>query len=449
MAQFNSANSSFQTHNKTLFEVNQIATIDGNVVTTNNPFPVTVGGGSGGINTPVTVNFGGTTVDAFGRLRASDQYTIFDSTLRYSEDSRNWDNSTTGSANTVHNANSSSTFMNVGTSSGDKVIRQTKRYFQYQPGKSLLSINTFTMQPKANVRQRVGYFNEYNGIYLEHDGTNLYIVKRSYSTDALTEVRKVQSEWSEDTLLDGSGPSGKTLSIDKVQIWWTDIEWLGAGTVRVGFIIDGEYVVAHKFHHANIGTSTYMTTASLPIRYEIENTDATDSPTSLEHICNSIISEGGFSPKVITRAASTALSGLAMSTTDYRPLIAIRLKSSRPGGIVVPAFADIYGLQTTPFNYKVIANATITGGSWVSAGSESHVEYNITATALTGGNNLLQGMFIGGTYVLPTKINFKEFNSSYQLRTRIDGSMETFVIAAVATTNNDDALASLTWEEYN
>lgn len=41
MAQFNSANGSFQGQAKTLFEVNQIATIDGSLVTSSNPFPVT------------------------------------------------------------------------------------------------------------------------------------------------------------------------------------------------------------------------------------------------------------------------------------------------------------------------------------------------------------------------------------------------------------------------
>ena len=109
----------------------------------------------------------------------------------------------------------------------------------------------------------------------------------------------------------------------------------------------------------------------------------------------------------------------------------------------------MYGLQSTPFSYRILQNATVTGGTWVSTGVESHVEYNITATAVSGGNNLLQGMFMGGAGVNQTSVLFKDFNSSYQLRTRIDGTMETFVIAAIATTNNDDAVASLTWEEYN
>ena len=370
----------------------------------------------------------GTIRDAFGRIRVSEPHTLFDSTFRYTDDTRNWSIS-----NTANN---------------DSVIRQTKRYFHYQPGKSLLTLNTGTMQPKANVCQRIGYFDTKNGVFLEHDGTTAYIVKRSFKTGSVVEERVPQSEWSEDKF-DGTGYSKVTLDFSKTQILWTDIEWLGAGTMRIGFVVDGRILTAHKFHHANKITSVYMSTASLPLRYEITNTGTTASNTTLEQICNTVISEGGHSPRVVTRSVSTALTGVELSNADSRPMIAIRLKSDRVGGVVVPVASDLYGLQSTPFSYRILQNATVTGGTWVSTGVESHVEYNITATEVSGGNNLLQGMFMGGAGVNQTNIDFKKYNSSYQLRTRIDGAMETFVIAAIATTNNDDAVASLTWEEYN
>lgn len=391
---------------------------------------------------------GGSLLDAFGRLRMSEPYTLFDSTFRYTDDTRNWDTSTSGSANTAHSVNTSSMQMNVGTTSGDKVVRQTKRYFLYQPGKSLLTFNTFTMQPKENVRQRCGYFDANNGIFLEHDGTTLNIVKRSSVSGSIVETRVPQSQWSEDKF-DGTGYSRKTLDPTKTQIFFSDIEWLGAGTMRAGFVIDGVVYPAHKFHHANIITSTYMATGTLPLRIEIENTGTSASNTSLEHICNTVISEGGHSPRVSTRAISNPLTGVNISNVAYTPVLAIRLKSGRAGGVVVPALLNLYGLQNTPFSYRVYLDATISGGTWVSASAESHVEYNITATSFTGGRSQLEGMFIGGTYVQPVSILLKDFNSSYQLRTRIDGTMETFLIAIQATTNNDDAISSLAWEEYN
>lgn len=390
----------------------------------------------------------GTMVDSFGRLRVSEPYTLFDSALRYNDDTRNWDTAITGSGTSSHSTTSSSMNMTVSTTSGDKVVRQTKRYFTYQPGKSLQIINTFTIQPKANVRQRVGYYDNNNGIFLEHDGTTLNLVKRSKVSGSVVETRVPQSQWSEDKF-DGTGYSRLTLDITKAQIFWMDIEWLGVGTVRAGFAINGVFYTAHKFHHANIGTTTYMATATLPIRYEIENTGTSASSTTLEHICNTVISEGGHSPKVLSRAISNPLTGVNISNVTYTPLIALRLKSGREGGVAVPSLANLFGLQSTPFNYSIIQSPALTGGTWVDAGSESNVEYNITATSYTGGDQLLQGMFIGGTSSQPTELKFKEFNSSFQLRTKIDGTNEIFLLAAKATTNNDDALASLAWEEYN
>ena len=401
---------------------------------------------------PVNMAFPATSLDAFGRLRVSEPYTIFDNALRFGDDSRNWDQATVGAAQAAHNANTSSMTMTVTTAQNDRVTRRTKRYFLYQPGKSLLVLNTFTLQPVTGVKQRVGYFDDRNGVFLEQYGDTTAFVKRTAKTGTATDIRVPQYMWNGDRL-DGTGgadnPSGIELDMTKSQIFWCDIEWLGVGSVRFGFIIDGRYIVCHTIHHANNTQSTYMSTASLPLTYEIHNVDGSSATAYLEQICSSVISEGGFSPRVATRAISTALAGINMSTTVFRPLVAIRLKSNRIGGIVVPVVMNLYGLQATPFDYKVLQGAAITGGTWVSAGAESHVEYNVTATALTGGDPLLQGIFTGGTASGPLTQSFKEFDSGYQLKAKLDGTTETFVVSAIGTTNDDDAIASLIWEEFN
>lgn len=410
-----------------------------------NPLPVVGVSGS-----PLTVSFNETNYDAFGRFRVSEPYTMFDSTLRYTDDSRNWDTSTTGAtANIFYNVNTSSIEMNVGTASGNKVIRQTKRYFQYLPGKSLLSLNTGVFGPtKANLRQRIGYFDSSNGIFFERNGSNNYIVKRSNTAGVVTETRIDQYSWSEDKL-DGTGNSSIGLNFDAAQIFWTDVEWLGVGSVRAGVIVDGQYIVAHKFHHANTVTDVYMTTASLPIRYEIENTGITSSSSKLKQICSSIISEGGYTPTTQTRSVSTTLAGLEMSQTEYRPLVAVRLKQNRTGGIAVPKHISLFGLQTTPFVYRLVSNATVTGGSWLSTSNESHVEYNANATSYTGGSVISQGLFTGGTGANPLEIDLSTHNHSLQLRTTISGTNEVFLVSCLATTNNDDAICALDWQELN
>jgi hypothetical protein len=399
---------------------------------------------------PLTVAFGGPTIDAFGRLRISSPHTIFDNSFSVDDKPRIWGTVTANSGTAVFVSNISAIDMGVSTALGSKSVRTTKQYFQYQPGKSLLSMNTFVMnEGKANLRQRVGYYDNSNGIFLEREGNTAYIVKRSSVSGTPVDTRVQQNTWSNDTLL-GNGSSGKTLNLDKAQIFFTDVEWLGVGSVRTGFVIDGQLIITHQFNHANIESNVYMTTATLPVRYEIENTGITTSSSNLKQICSTVISEAGYSPTTITRSASTDLAGLSMNQTVYRPLLSIRLKSNHIDKVVLPTRMDLFGLQSTPFAYKVIADANITGGSWQTIGTDSVVEYNSSATTLnTGGHDLLQGMFIGGTSAQPVAVNLKEHDHSLQLRANATGTPEVFTIAVKATTNNDDALGSITWEEQN
>jgi hypothetical protein len=439
----------FNPTNNDLYEVMMIANKNGEVVTTNNRFPVdAIIGGSSVYNE--TGNLSGST-DAFGRLRMSTPFTVFDNSFRTGDDTRVWDTDSAGigGASTTYLDNESTMAMDIGADSGDKCIRETTRTFQYQPGKSLLIMNTFVMDSaKTNLSQRVGYFEEDNGIFFEMADSDLYIVKRTKISGTAQDIKIPQSQWNVDKL-DGTGASGITLDPSKAQIQWMDLEWLGVGSVRVGFVINGQFIIAHIFHHANEIDSVYMTTASLPIRYEIENTGPTSGASRLKHICNSVISEGGFTPVVETRSAGTSLAGLILSQTVYRPLISIRLKSAAHFAIVVPSLLNLYGLQSNAYGFKIILNPTLTGGSWVSGGDESTVEYNITATALTGGKTLMQGLFMGGDKGSALQMDLESRNHSMQLKRGIDNTPYILTIAAIATNNNDYAIGSLTWSEFN
>ena len=232
-------------------------------------------------STPVPISIGGTNTDAFGRLRTSGPYTLFDAQNRYVKNDL-FDESTATGGTVTYDANASTVSLNVTTTSGSSVVRQSYRSFSYQPGKGLLTLNTFVMDTaKANVRTRVGYFNEQNGVFLERDGTTVNIVRRTYTSGAAVDTVVPQSSWNGDKL-DGTGASGLTLDLTKAQILWEDFEWLGVGSVRVGFVIDGGYIVCHTFQNANNLDSVYMTTAMLPVRYEITNTGAAASSSTLK-----------------------------------------------------------------------------------------------------------------------------------------------------------------------
>jgi len=113
-----------------------------------------------------------TMTDAFGRLRIVNPVTLFESTHRFSDNGLWVTSNTASNSSYTFVENQSMIAMTVGTTANAEVARETTKIMSYQPGKSLLIMSTFVMnEPKANVRQRVGYFGQSNGIYLENDGT--------------------------------------------------------------------------------------------------------------------------------------------------------------------------------------------------------------------------------------------------------------------------------------
>jgi|LakMenE18May11ns_1017448.scaffolds.fasta_scaffold9958986_3 hypothetical protein len=332
--------------------------------------------------------------DMFGRTKVSDAFTLFDASHRYSQNG-DFSDVTSGTASATHIPEQSTAALTVGTASGDKLYRETKKVFSYQPGKSLQVLQTFVFAPaKTNLRQRAGYFSVHNGFYLELDGTTVNFVRRSYASGNVVEVRVPQSEWNLDKL-DGTGPSDVLLDLSKAQILWSEYEWLGVGSVRLGFAIDGIFIEAHQFNHANNIDTVYMTTASLPCRYEIENTGTTASSSTMKQICISVISNGGYQKQSISWTASRT-TAVSVGTTYY-PLVAIRLAAGREDSVILPA--NFAALPSTDGNFVIslIRNpASITGGTW-STHSNDNIEYNNSATSMSGGTVVGEYFLAGGS----------------------------------------------------
>jgi len=404
--------------------------------------------------TTLPVSIGGTNIDAFGRLRVSNPLTLFDSSHRYA-DNNLWVSSITGTAAATFSADEGLMNLTVGSASGDQIIRETIKVFSYQPGKSLLVMSTFVMgDPKAGLRQRVGYYGAANGIYFERDGSTNYMVERSSVTGSVVNTRVAQANWNQDPL-DGTGPSGLTLDSSKAQILYMDVEWLGLGTVRTGFIINGAFVPCHNFDHANLVTTTYITTASLPLRYEMTNTAATTGASTLKQVCSTVISEGGYELRGAQLSAGNTITAPTTLTTagTLYPIVSIRLKTTRLDAIAILTAISILG-TTNNANYKwsVIASGTTTGGTWVSAGTNSGVEYNITGTAFTTGTGriLATGYFQGSNQGATSVDILKAALFTTQLeRDPFTPTAYELTLCCAAASNGDQVLGSLDWEEIS
>jgi hypothetical protein len=270
----------------------------------------------------------------------------------------------------------------------------------------------------------------------------------------VNETRVAQADWNVDKL-DGNGPSGFTLDITKAQIHWMDIEWLGLGTVRTGFVLNGQLVHCHSFHHANLITSTYMTTASLPVRYEIENLGATASSSTLKQVCSTVLSEGGYELRGAQSTVGIPVNtpyDLTTAPTLY-PIISIRLKSDFLDAVVILTAISIMGItNNASYNWKVMAGGTTSGGSWVSGGDDSAVEYNISGSSFsdTGARGLASGFTNGSNQGSAVIDILKEALFKFQLeRDSFTSTPYELTLLVASEDNGADVLASMDWEEVS
>jgi hypothetical protein len=396
-----------------------------------------------------TVTLPGTYFDAFGRQRVSQPYTLFDSQNRYAADNQ-FDVSTTGTGATSFLTNEAAVKMEVTGAGVGSVTRQSYRSFPYQPGKGLLVLATFVMDSStsANLTQQVGYYNAQNGVFFKRNGSTNSFVLRSYVTGTVSDARTVnQTDWNGDKL-DGTGESGFTLDPSKAQILWMDFEWLGVGSIRCGFIINGQYIVCHTFNNANDISNVYMTTAILPVRYEISTTTSAVA-ASMKSICCSVVSEGGFEQTSIDHVARRTTSFTNIDTAAFYPIVSIRLASGRTGAVVLPNRTQFLPLTSQNYEVALVKNTTLTGATWAATvPSDSNVDYDVAATAMSGGT-IVQTDYVtstgsGGTINTASTVSY---NWDLQLGATISGTSDTYTLGVrtVSGATKGDGVGSISF----
>lgn len=404
-------------------------------------------------------------VDAFGRQRISEPYTLADYTHIYSEASELLTKMSGVGSDLVINSNQAKITLYGGTSNSGYVIHQSRMYHHYMPGKSQLVFESFKFGNATEGSNKcIGYFDDYNGIFFQQSGDGtLSIVLRTNVSGSIQNTVVPQSSWNVDKC-NGTGPSLFNLDITKTQLFTTDFQWLGVGRVRAGFVHDGDIIVAHEFYNSNNKDTVYWSNPNLPIRCEVRNYSTPAISPSMDQICATVISEGGYKEAGIDFAAQT---------TGYRnilaqasiPVIAIKLKTgfyNKPNrNIVRLGNTDFYSSsQLCSYEiWRLPSGSSIIGGSWSSADTDSAVEYNVTATGYntTNGNKLFAGFLpAGGAGVGNTvrgSSNITDVSSAKRgyIAQNID-STDSNVFAVIfknfAEGNNPtDALAGLQWRE--
>lgn len=492
MAQFNKETQTYVDGRRKLHDVNMISNKNGDIVTTDNRFPVdianqtvTIQDGDGSITVDGTVNIGtmpevalnidtanplpviGTTVNPWGNVvltvdddtvqhtsknrRKVSTFEVTDfGTFRTGKDTRIWDEKVTGTASATHEPYLGMVRLQVGSSAGDQVIRQTKRVQRYIPGRqNEVSMAAIFGTPTTGIRRRFGLFDERDGAFFEDGGDGTYyVVCRRNTASGPVETRVARENWNVDKL-DGTGPTGIVANPENIQLMVIEYEWYGAGQVEFNFVIGNNKIPVHQFNHANEIPNTWSSTAALPVRIELTNVAGTAGTHTFYQGSHSFSTEGTTTLLGRQRNISSAITGKSLSSSlTFYPIVAIRMKSSELNSLIIPDAYTGATLDNTSVFIKVIEGATITGGTWVSYSDESPVEYNITATSFTGGDTVDTSYVSAGNMGVQFSFPDRTITQLQRLTTtNLADTSSTFLIAIASTGSNKSGWGSLGWIE--
>jgi len=332
--------------------------------------------------------------DVLGRLKVSIHQNVYEADFEYGPQPLRWEQVTAGAGQVQAISSSGGVRMRVGNAAGDVALRQSRPYHRYQPGKTMFMATGCQLgAATAGQIQRVGFFDDANGVFFEQGvatQTNpygMYAVIRSDAGGTISETRFPLDQWN------GDLNNVRQLDFTRIQMFWIEYAWYGAGATRFGFWVNGEPVIAHQIGWGNYNntvagtgpqTQPWARTGNLPVRYELRNINqVVPNPTDMYHYGVSVIVEGqrdeqrgftysyGFPNNAQTRTVTQAQTRI--------PILTIR---GRPMG--TNEYGNVYG--------RYDAGSTTTASSVLSATSTAS---SISGTTLTVGGTL-SGTFAVG-----------------------------------------------------
>lgn len=386
-------------------------------------------------------------IDSFARTRVSNPETLFDSKQLHDALPLIWDDSETSGGGTAstYSSNTASTEMTVSAATAGRRVRQTRMRFNYQPGKSQLVFLTVVLDDTGGgtgITRGVGIYDDDNGLFFRDAEGEVQVVQRSNTTGSPVDTFVAQAAWNIDRM-DGAGPSGIEIDWKKAQILLIDYEWLGVGRVRYAVVTGGVPLYVHEFLNANQTEVVYMSTPNLPIRYEIQN-DGTGVASGLQHICSSVISEGGKQSDGVLRYAST--DGVHVDANVPNALyavIGIRLRNGYEGCVVDRLIVSLLTETNDDFEWVLMLNPTVTGTFSYADVPDSCAQAATGSTA----NTVSAGVAITGGWISSGAAISDEIRNALRLGAAIDGTADEMVLCARPLSSNADIQGSLTWRE--
>ena len=179
----------------------------------------------------------------------------------------------------------------------------------------------FSQGGEPNVIERVGYFDDGDGVFLRQNSAGISLELRSSTGFGSTEPI---ANWNGGN--DFTNPlKPEYLDFTKAPIMFGTFQYLGEGNVKIYFLINSKPYLAHTFNFANTLDKPYWRTPNLFCRYEIEKTVAGGNARTLRAICSQTSSEGSTIVRGYPIPIESNVPKNLGTALQYRPLIIFRL----------------------------------------------------------------------------------------------------------------------------
>lgn len=391
----------------------------------------------------------GTGRDSFGRTRVSNTGQRLDVEFLYDKQSDYFDEVTTNGTVTF-NATSRDLTFSISDANNGTIASMSSYPVPYTPGNSQLIDITGVLDPS------------------EMNGT-VQVFLRSNVTGTVTEQTIEQSSWTNFT-------SGVDWTLS--HIFQIDFQSLKVGSIRYNIVADGFPVQVAQIDNDNLRSTGYWEHANLPVCWRLYN-DATNTymeacygdennavgfrmvttanqNATMKAICCTVKSEGGGDLRNLGGLPRSIDNGETPVTVDntITPILSIRPKATFNSiNNMILTIPKSYEIQTSePIRFILIHNGTLTGASFTDVDTnQSSVEYDISATAITGGHEVVSGYLAAqstGAAAGRFTNNQTGLLGKTYLWNRQGSETGILTLAAIRTTvDNADVFSSLSWEE--
>lgn len=367
-------------------------------------------------------------LDAFGKLRTSGATLLGEYVFAYNQLPNEFSNTLSGSGAVTWDQDLRATEISVGSDAEDLVTHTSNTYHHYLPGSSHQFIGTFALGDtgKTGLVRNWGLFDFDNGfMFTQRDGV-LGVVIRSSESGTRVDTVINQSDWNRDKA-DGTGTSGLTLDVTKDNIYWLDVQWLGAGRVRFGTYSNGTRIVLHEYYHSNRFTEALSQTASLPVCFSQKNTSGTSGTSTMRSWCQAVYTESDFNVNNLgepqnSSVNSTITGSLPVDTYTY--IGTLSPKEFINAGqynrtLYFPTSMELTAWDTTTgddviMEAEVYANPVLSGINFEETEYQSTVQIDNSATFYGGAYSALKTYFKGTRTLDLTQIYTNLYNGSFK-----------------------------------